>query len=59
MAADVGADVEVGGDGAQVVADFARGFFFLVGELRVGVEVFVEVFVAGEVGAVLVYEVCD
>jgi hypothetical protein len=45
MAADGGADVVVGGESAEVGDDGGCGLGFLVGELGVGVEVFVEIFV--------------
>jgi len=53
---NAGADVEGGGDGgSQVFGDCGGGFVFLVRELRVGVEVFVEGLVGGEVWTVLFY----
>lgn len=52
VAANVGSDVEVGGDGAELGDAAGGGFFFLVGEFWVGVEVFVEVFVFVELWTV-------
>jgi hypothetical protein len=45
-------DVEVAGDGAELGDAAGGGFFLLVGELWVGVEVFVEFFVFVELRAV-------
>ena len=52
VAAYAGFDVEVAGDGAELRDAAGGGFFFLVGEFRVGVEVLVEVFVFVELWAV-------
>jgi hypothetical protein len=53
MTTNTGLDFEVAGDGAELGDAAGGGFFFLVGEFWVGVEVLVEVFVFVELGAVL------
>jgi len=53
VAANVGFDVEVAGDALELGDAAGGGFFFLVGELWVGVEVLIEVLVFAEFRTVL------